>query len=188
MIYDERLAVYVSGGCFRIWMRHFLRGDVSRAWMIWSSAAEKALADCFSVCWRTCPCSGSWFLVGAWLVCVLFGLVVLLFVLLGGVLLIVVMMLMMSLFIVTSSAAPVLGLAEESQGHFGSYWILLLNGVLLWLEMFSLSTFVGFCCPAGFSWVCSVLSEYEAARVFCGVGESRRIVAEMHGRVSAFLR
>ena len=31
------------------------------------------------------------------------------------------------------------------------------------------------------------VQEYEVARV-CGVGESRRIVAELHGRVSAFVR
>ena len=57
-IYDERLQFMSREDALGL-DSALLCGDVSSAWMIWSSAAESALADAFSVCWGACPCSWS---------------------------------------------------------------------------------------------------------------------------------
>ena len=51
-------------------------GDVSQAWLVWSRAAETALADAYCFFWWSCPLSrfGSW--AWFWVVFGMFGLAV----------------------------------------------------------------------------------------------------------------
>ena len=94
-------------------------------------------------------------------------------------------MLMMSLFIVTSSAAPVLDLRRNLRAILD-----LLDSIIRWgaslardVQLLHLWDSVVRLGSLGSVHV----QEYDAARV-CGVGESRRLVAGLHGRVSAFVK
>ena len=53
-VYDERLQ-FMSREDALCLDEALLHGDVSSAWMVWSSAAEKALADAFQFAGRGCP-------------------------------------------------------------------------------------------------------------------------------------
>ena len=57
-IYDERLQFMSREDAMGLDEALF-RGDVSSAWLIWSSAAEKALADAFQFAGGPGACSGS---------------------------------------------------------------------------------------------------------------------------------
>ena len=97
-IYDERLQFMSREDALGL-DRALLRGDVSRAWMIWSSAAESALADAFRFAGGPVPARG--LVLGRGMVRIrTVRLGVLLFVLFGEMLLMLVR-LMMCLFIGT---------------------------------------------------------------------------------------
>ena len=60
-VYDERLQFMSREDAFDL-DEALLNGDVSRAWMVWSSAAEKALADAFQLAGGPVPRRGT----GSW--------------------------------------------------------------------------------------------------------------------------
>ena len=123
-------------------------------------------------------------MVGAWSVCVLFGLEVLSFVLFGGMLLILVI-LMMCLFIGDSSAALVLDLRRKLKAVLNLLDAIVRCGASLTRDV-ELSHLWDCIVSLGSMGSVSV-EDYDAART-CGVGESRRLVAGMYDRVSAFIR
>ena len=160
-----------------------LCGDVSSAWMIWSSAAESALADAFRFAGGPVPTRG--LVLGR-------GMVRIRTVRLGGPIVRSVRRSAVrdgdvddvSLYR-DSSAAPVLDLRRNLRAILD-----LLDSIIRWgaslardVQLLHLWDSVVRLGSLGSVHVW----EYEAARV-CGVCESRRIVAELHGRVSAFVR
>ena len=181
-IYDERLqfmsredALGLDGA--------LLCGDVSRAWMIWSSAAESALADAFRFAGGPVPARG--LVLGR-------GVIRVRTVRLGGPIVRSVRRSSachgdvddVSLYR-DSSAAPVLDLRRNLRAILD-----LLDSMIKWgaslardVQLLHLWDSVVRLGSLGSVHV----QEYEAARV-CGVCESRRIVAELHGRVSAFVK
>ena len=160
-----------------------LCGHVSRAWMIWSSAAESALADAFRFAGGPVPASG--LVLGR-------GVIRVRTVRLGGPIVRSVRRSSacggdvddVSLYR-DSSAAPVLDLRRNLRAILD-----LLDSIIKWgaslardVQLLHLWDSVVRLGSLGSVHV----HEYEAARV-CGVCESRRIVAELHGRVSTFVK
>ena len=165
------------------WMRHFFCGDVSRAWMIWSSAAERALADAFQFAGGPIPVRG--LVLGR-------GMARMRTVRLGGPMVRSVKRSAVgdgevddvSLYR-DSSAAPVLDWRRNLKAildlldsiiRFGASLARDVQLVHLWdsvVQMGSLGSIR--------------VGEYAAARV-CGIVESRGLVAELYGRVSAFVK
>ena len=56
-MYDERLQFMSREDALNL-DEALLNGDVSRAWMVWSTAAEKALADAFQLAGEPVPSRG----------------------------------------------------------------------------------------------------------------------------------
>ena len=166
------------GEMLLVWIMHFCVGDVSSAWKIWSSAAESALADAFRFAGGPVPTRG--LVLGR-------GMVRIRTVRLGGPIVRSIRRSAVgdgefddvSLYR-DSSAAPVLDLRRnleaildllDSITRFGASLARDVQLVHLWDSVVRLRS------------LGSVhVREYEAARV-CVVCESRRIVAELHGRV-----
>ena len=181
-IYDERLQFMSRGDALGL-DNALLCGDVSSAWMIWSSAAESALADAFRFAGGPVPTGG--LVLGR-------GMVRIRTVRLGGPIVRSVKRSAVrdgdvddvSLYR-DSSAAPVLDLRRNLRAILD-----LLDSIVRWgaslardVQLLHLWDSVVRLGSLGSVHV----YEYEAARV-CGFCESRRIVAELHGRVSAFVR
>ena len=181
-IYDERLQ-FMARQDASLLDEALLCSDVSRAWMIWSSVAEKALADAFQFAGGPVPVRG--LILGR-------GMARIRTVRLGGPMVHSVRRSAagdgdvddVSLYR-DSSAAPVLDLRRnlraildllDSSIRCGASLARDVQLVRLWDSVVRLGS------------IGSVrLEEYAAARI-CGVGESRRLVAELYGRVSAFVK
>ena len=181
-IYDERLQFMSREDGLGL-SEALLCGDVSRAWMIWSSAAEKALADAFQFAGGPVPAKG--LVLGR-------GVARMRTVRLGGPLVRSVKRSAVgdgefddvSLYR-DSSAAPVLDLRRnlkaildllDSVIRFGASLARDVQLLHLWDSVVRLGS------------LGSVrVEEYFAARD-CGVVESRNLVAELYGRVSAFVK
>ena len=160
-----------------------LHGDVSSAWMVWSSAAEKALADAFQLAGRPVPRRG--LVLGR-------GMIRLRSVRLGGPIVRSVRRNAADIGEIDdvslyrdSSAIPVLDLRRKLKAVLNLLDAIIRCGASLtrdvelshlWDCIFSLG-------PLGSVGV----EDYVAART-CGVGESRRLVAGLYDRVSAFIR
>ena len=180
-IYDERLqfmsredALGLDGA--------LLCGDVSRAWMVWSSAAENALADAFRFAGGPVPDRG--LVLGR-------GMVRIRTVRLGPVVRSVRRNAAdsgevddVSLY-KDSSAAPVLDLRRKLKAILDLLDAIIRCGASLTRAV-----------ELSHLWDCVVrlgslgsvsVEEYVAART-CGVGESRRLVAGLYDRVSTFVR
>ena len=126
-VYDERLQFMSREDALRL-DDALLLGNVSSAWMVWSSAAEKALADAFQFAGGPVPDRG--LVLGRGMVrlrTVRLG--VLLFVLSGGMLLMVVR-LMMCLFIGTLLLL-LFWTCGGSSRLFWIFWMLLFGVVFL---------------------------------------------------------
>ena len=181
-VYDERLQFMSREDALGL-DEALLRGDVSRAWMVWSSAAEKALADAFQFAGGPVPVRG--LVLGR-------GMARFRTVRLGGPMVRSVRrsaigdgdVLDVSLYR-DSSAAPVLDLRRNLKAILD-----LLDSIIRWgaslvrdVQLMHLWDSVVRLGSLG-----SVhLDEYAAARI-CGVVESRRLVAELYGRVCAFVK
>ena len=181
-VYDDRLQFMSREDALNL-DEALLNGDVSSAWMVWSSAAEKALADAFQFAGGPVPSGG--LVLGR-------GMVRMRTVRLGGPIVRSVRRNAADVGEVDdvslyrdSSAAPVLDLRRK------------LKAVLDLLDA------IVRCCASltravelSHLWDCIVhlgplgsvsVEDYVAART-CGVGESRRLVAGLYDRVSAFIR
>ena len=181
-VYDERLQFMSREDALGL-DEALLRGDVSRAWMVWSSAAEKALADAFQFAGGPVPVRG--LALGR-------GVARFRTVRLGGPMVRSVRrsaivdgdVLDVSLYR-DSSAALVLDLRRNLKAILD-----LLDSIIRWgaslirdVQLMHLWDSVVRLGSLG-----SVhLDEYAAARI-CGVVESRRLVAELYGRVCAFVK
>ena len=181
-VYDERLQ-YMSREDALYLDEALLHGDVSSAWMVWSSAAEKSLAAAFQFAGGPVPDRG--LVLGR-------GMVRLRSVRLGGPIVRSVRRSAASDGDVDdvslyrdSSAAPVLDLRRKLKAILDLLDAIIRYGASLTRAVQLLHLWDGIVRlgPLG-----SVrVEEYTAART-CGVGESRRLVAELYGRVSAFIR
>ena len=181
-IYDERLQFMSREDALGL-DDALLCGDVSHAWMIWSSAAESALADAFRFAGGPVPARG--LVLGR-------GVIRVRAVRLGGPIVRSVRRSSacdgdvgdVSLYR-DSSAAPVLDLRRNLRAILDLLGSIIKWGALLArdVQLFHLWDSVVRLGSLGSVHV----QEYEAARI-CGVGESRRIVAELHGRVSAMVK
>ena len=158
-----------------------LRGDVSRAWMVWSAAAEKALADAFRFAGGPVPTR----VLGR-------GLVRIRTVRLGGPIVRSVKRGAIrggdvddvSLYR-DSSAAPVLDLRRNLRAILDLLDSIIRSGASLAKDVQLLRLWDS---VVRLGSIGSVhVQEYGAARV-CGFAESRRLVAGLHGRVSAFVK
>ena len=148
-IYDERLQFMSREDALGL-DEALLRGDVSCAWMIWSSAAEKALADAFRFAGGPVPARG--LVLGR-------GMVRIRTVRLGGPIVRSVRRSAtrdgdvdgVSLYR-DSSAAPVFDLRRNLKAILD-----LLDSIIRWCGSLardvSVTAFVGFCCSARFAWV-----------------------------------
>ena len=181
-VYDERLQ-FMSREDALFLDEALLRGDVSSAWMVWSSAAEKALAGAFQFAGRPVPDRG--LVLGK-------GMVRMRTVRLGGPVVRSVRRNAADVGEVDdvslyrdSSAAPVLDLRRKLKAILDLLDAIIRCGASFTraVELLHLWDCVMRLGPLG-----SVrVEEYIAART-CGVGESRRLVAELYGRVSTFIR
>ena len=181
-MYDERLQFMSREDALNL-DEALLSGDVSSAWMVWSSAAEKALADAFRFAGRPVPARG--LVLGR-------SMARMRTVRIGGPIVRSVRRSAASGGDVDdvslyrdSSAAPVLDLRRNLRAVLN-----LLDAIVRWgasltrdVELSHLWDSVVRLGSLGSVHV----QDYDVARV-CGVGESRRLVAELHGRVSAFVR
>ena len=181
-IYDERLQFMSREDALGL-DEALLCGDVSRAWLSWSSAAEKALADAFQFAGGPVPAKG--LVLGR-------GVARMRTVRLGGPMVRSVKRIAVgdgdfddvSLYR-DSSAAPVLDLRRnlkaildllDSVIRYGASLARDVQLVHLWDSVVRLGS------------LGSVrVEEYSAARD-CGIVESRDLVAELYGRVSAFVK
>ena len=181
-IYDERLQFMSREDALGL-VEALLRGDVSRAWMVWSSAVEKALADAFQFAGGPVPVRG--LVLGR-------GMARFRTVRLGSPMVRSVRRSAIgdgdvddvSLYR-DSSAAPVLDLRRNLKAIFD-----LLDSTIRWgaslvrdVQLMHLWDSVVRLGSLG-----SVRQEEYAAARICGVVESRRLVAELYGRVCAFVR
>ena len=181
-VYDERLQFMSREDALNL-DEALLNGDVSSAWMVWSSAAEKALADAFQLAGGPVPSRGQ--VLGR-------GMVRMRTVRLGGPVVRSVRRNAADVGEVDdvslyrdSSAAPVLDLRRKLKAVLNLLDAIVRSGASLTgaVELSHLWDCVVRCGPLGS--VC--VEEYFAART-CGVGESRRLVAGLHDRVSTFIR
>ena len=158
-------------------------GDVSSAWVIWSSAAESALADAFRFAGVPVPTRG--LVLGR-------SMVRIRTVRLGGPIVRSVKRSAtrdgdlddVSLYR-DSSAAPVLDLRRNLTAILDLLDSVVGSGASLARDVQLLRLWDSVVRLGSLGSV--HVQEYDAARV-CGVGESRRLVAELHGRVSAFVK
>ena len=160
-----------------------LHGDVSSAWMVWSSASEKALVDAFQLAGGPVPDRG--LVLGR-------GMVRMRTVRLGGPIVRSVRRNAADVGEVDdvslyrdSSAAPVLDLRRKLKAVLDLLDAIIRCGASLTraVELSHLWDCIVRLGPLG-----SVsVEEYVAART-CGVGESRRLVAGLYDRVSTFFR
>ena len=181
-VYDERLQFMSREDALGL-DEALLHGDVSGAWMVWSSAAEKALADAFQFAGGPVPDRG--LVLGR-------GMVRIRTVRLGGP---VVRFVWrgaadsgefddVSLY-KDSSAAPVLDLRRKVKAILDLLDAIIRCGVSL-TRAVELSHLWD--CVVRLGSLGSVSVEDFVAARSCGVGESRWLVAELYDRVSAFIR
>ena len=181
-VYDERLQFMSREDALNL-DEALLHGDVSSAWMVWSSAAEKALADAFQFAGGPVPDRG--LVLGR-------GMVRMRTVRLGGPIVRSVRRNAADVGEVDdvslyrdSSAAPVLDLRRKLKAVLDLLDAVIRCGASLTraVELSHLWDCIVRLGPLG-----SVsVEEYVAART-CGVGESRRLVAGLYDRVSTFIR
>ena len=181
-VYDDRLQFMSREDAFRLG-EALLLGDVSSAWMVWSSAAEKALADAFQFAGGPVPDRG--LVLGR-------GMVRKRTVRLGGPVVRSVRRSAADSGEVDdvslkrdSSAAPVLDMRRKLKAILDLLDAIIRCGVSLTRDV-----------ELSHLWDCVVrlgslgsvsVEEFVAARS-CGVGESRRLVAGLYDRVSTYLR
>ena len=181
-VYDERLQFMSREDALNL-DEALLNGDVSSAWMVWSSAAEKALADAFQLAGGPVPSRGQ--VLGR-------SMVRMRAVRLGGPIVRSVRRNAADVGEVDdvslyrdSSAAPVLDLRRKLKAVLNLLDANVRSGASLTRDV-----------ELSHLWDCIVrlgplgsvsVEEYVAART-CGVGESRRLVAGLYDRVSTFIR